>query len=54
MEEFVIDLVSLTVFPFAGRAMIEALLGMDEERFRAFLEARKRGIPDLILNALRP
>jgi AcrR family transcriptional regulator len=54
VEEFVIDLVSLTVFPFAGRAMIEALLGMDEERFRAFLEARKRGIPDLILNALRP
>jgi AcrR family transcriptional regulator len=54
VEEFVVNLVSLTVFPFAGREMIQALLGMDEERFRAFLEARKRGIPDLILNALRP
>jgi AcrR family transcriptional regulator len=54
VEEFVVNLVSLTVFPFAGRAMIEALLGMDDEHFRAFLEARKRGIPEFILNALRP
>lgn len=54
VEEFVVNLVSLTVFPFAGRAMIEALLGMGEERFRAFLEARKRGVAEFILSALRP
>jgi AcrR family transcriptional regulator len=54
VEEFVVNLVSLTVFPFAGRAMIEALLGMDEERFRAFVEARKRGVAEFVLSALRP
>jgi AcrR family transcriptional regulator len=54
VEEFVINLVSLTVFPFAGRAMIEALLGMGGERFLAFLEERKQRIPEFILSALRP
>jgi hypothetical protein len=54
VEEFVVNLVSLTVFPFAGRAMIEALLGMDEERFRVFVEARKRGVAEFVLSALRP
>jgi AcrR family transcriptional regulator len=54
VEEFVVNLVSLTVFPFAGRAMIEALLGMDEARFEGFVAERKRGIPEFVLSALRP
>ena len=53
-EEFVINLIALVVFPFAGRPMIEALLGMDEARFGAFVEERKTALPTFFLNALRP
>ncbi len=54
VEEFVIDLVSLIVFPFAGRAMIGALLGLDEAAYERMLEERRDGLADFILNAMRP
>lgn len=54
VEEFVIDLVSLIVFPFAGRAMIGALLGLDEAAYERMLEERREGLADFILNAMRP
>jgi AcrR family transcriptional regulator len=54
VRDFVVNLVALVVFPFAGRPMLEALLGLDEAGFGAFVEARKATLPDFILNALRP
>jgi AcrR family transcriptional regulator len=54
VEEFVVHLVSLVVFPFAARAMIEALLGMSAARYEAFMAERARGLADFFLRALRP
>jgi AcrR family transcriptional regulator len=54
VEEFVIDLVSLIVFPFAGRPMIGALLGLEDAAYERMLEERRAGLADFILNALRP
>jgi TetR/AcrR family transcriptional regulator len=53
-ESFVINLIALVVFPFIARPMLDALLGLDAERFPAFLEERKRTLPDFFLASLRP
>lgn len=53
-EQFVIDLVSLCIFPFAARPMIAALTGVDDDGFRAMIERRKTELPEFFLRGLRP
>jgi AcrR family transcriptional regulator len=53
-RQFVANLVSLCVFPFAARPMLCAVFGMDDAGFQAFVEERKATLPDFFLNALRP
>lgn len=53
-EQFVVSLVGLLVFPFVARPLLPGLIGVDAERFPAFVEARKRDLPDFFLAGLRP
>lgn len=53
VEQFVVNLVALCIFPFVARPLLEALLGMDDT-FECFLEERKEQIPPFFLGALRP
>jgi AcrR family transcriptional regulator len=53
-DQFLTNLVSLCIFPFAARPMLCAVLGLDDAAFRALIEERKRALPDFFLNALRP
>jgi AcrR family transcriptional regulator len=53
-RQFLVNLVSLCVFPFAGRPMLCAVFRMDERAFDAFIEERKTALPEFFLNALRP
>lgn len=53
-EQFVVNLVSLCVFPFIARPLLQTVLGMDDEAFDAFVEERKTRIPEFFLDALRP
>jgi len=53
-EQFVANLVSLCVFPFAARPLLCAVLGMDADGFEAFLEDRRTALPEFFLNAIRP
>jgi AcrR family transcriptional regulator len=53
-RQFVANLVSLCVFPFAARPMICAALRMDARGFKDFIEERKATLPTFFLNALRP
>jgi AcrR family transcriptional regulator len=53
-RQFVANLVSLCVFPFAARPMLCAVFHMDDAGFRAFIEERKATLPDVFLNSLRP
>lgn len=53
-DSFVVNLIGLVVFPFIARPMLDALLGLGAERFPAFLEERKRTLPEFFLAALRP
>ena len=53
-EQFVVSLIGLLVFPFLVRPMLEVIVGLDTTRFSAFVEARKRELPDFFLAGLRP
>ena len=54
VEQFVVNLLSLCVFPFAARPMLAAVLQIDDRAFQRFTEQRKTELPAFFLNALRP
>ncbi|MBN8864458.1 MAG: TetR/AcrR family transcriptional regulator [Sphingobacteriales bacterium] len=49
-----INLVSMTIFPFMAKPMLEANLGISADQFNDFIEQRKKEIPAFIISALRP
>jgi TetR/AcrR family transcriptional regulator len=53
-RQFLTNLVSLCIFPFAAKPLLCAVIGMDDAAFRAFIEERGRTLPDFFLGALRP
>lgn len=52
-EQFVVNLLSLCVFPFAARPMIMVLLGLDQRGFEAFIKARRSQLAHFFLRGLR-
>jgi len=53
-EQFIVNLMSLCIFPFAARPMIAAVLGMDQAGFEQFIAKRRQDLPAFFLGALRP
>ncbi len=53
-EQFVVNLMGLLIFPFAARPVLMELLSLDAARWRAFLEERRRLLPDFFMAGLRP
>lgn len=53
-QQFVVNLLSLCIFPFAARPMISAMLGLDDAGFEQFIERRRRDLPLFFLKGLRP
>lgn len=53
-EQFLVNLLSLCIFPFAAQPMLAALLGLDGERFTRFIADRKRELPEFFMKALEP
>lgn len=53
-EQFLVNLISLCIFPFAARPMLETVLGMDAGEFDAFVEEREQSLPEFFLGALAP
>lgn len=53
-EQFLVNLLSLCIFPFAARPMISAMMGLDDKAFARFIRERREKLPDFFLNALRP
>jgi TetR/AcrR family transcriptional regulator len=52
--QFIANLASLCIFPFAARPMLCAILDLDDRGFARFIEERKTVLPEFFLNALRP
>ena len=53
-QEFVLNLVSMIVYPFAARPLVMAIMGLDDVAFGAMMERRKTELPAFFLAALRP
>jgi AcrR family transcriptional regulator len=53
-EQFVVNLMSLLIFPFAIRPALGEMLSLDATRWRAFVEERRRLLPDFFMAGLRP
>jgi len=53
-EQFMVNLMSLCIFPFAARPLIMALLGLDATGFDRFIERRRDELAAFFLAALRP
>jgi TetR/AcrR family transcriptional regulator len=53
-EQFLVNLLSLCIFPFAAQPMLAALLGLDGASFTRFIRDRKRELPEFFMKALQP
>lgn len=53
-EQFIVNLMSLCIFPFAARPMIVTMLGMDQHAFDQFIARRRQELAAFFLGALRP
>jgi TetR/AcrR family transcriptional regulator len=53
-EQFCANLMGLLIFPFAMRPALMELLSLDATRWRAFIEERRRLVPDFFMAGLRP
>lgn len=53
-EHLLAHMISLCVFPFVGRPMLQTAFGADDAGYAVFLEARKEEVTRFILNALKP
>ena len=53
-DQFVVNLLSMCVFPFAARPMLMAMLGLDQSGFDRFIVRRRKDLAPFFLRALRP
>jgi hypothetical protein len=53
-EAFMVNLMSLCIFPFAARPLLGAVLGFDGRGFARFIAERRASLPAFFLNGLRP
>lgn len=52
-EQFVVNLLSLSIFPFIARPLIETMLDMDDAAFDAFIDERADALATFVMNGLR-
>lgn len=53
-DQFLLNLLSLCIFPFAARPMLQTVLHLDDQAFERLIARRKRELPPFFLQALRP
>ena len=52
-KQLLMNLLSMTVFPFAAQMMIKGLLQITDDEFNAMMEERKTSIADQIINSIK-
>ena len=48
-----INLISMSIFPFVGKPMIQFVMGLDELQFRNIMQQRKKEIPKFIIDSIK-
>lgn len=52
VDQLIVNIVSLIVFPVIAKPMEQEVFGMDDEQFQQFIHRRRETLPGFILNAL--
>lgn len=47
------NLISMTLFPFVAKPMLQANFGFDEAQFMALMEQRKKEVPRFLIDAIK-
>jgi TetR/AcrR family transcriptional regulator len=53
IRHFIVNIIGLTVFPFAAKIIIQKNLGIKEEDWLQFIEERKKVIPQTIMSWIK-
>lgn len=53
-KQLFINIISLCVFPFIGRPMLQVVLQQDNQQFRELLQERKKHVLQFLKDALTP
>ena len=53
-QQFLVNLLSLCVFPFAARPMLRAAFDLDDDGFARMMALRRKDLPQFIRHALEP
>jgi TetR/AcrR family transcriptional regulator len=51
-RQFIINIVSLSIFPIIARPLLKSILNLTEEEYNEFIEIRKKELPDFIFKAI--
>lgn len=51
--QLLMNLVSMTIFPFVGKPMFQMNMALDEWQYRQIMEERKKEIPKFIIDSIR-
>lgn len=52
-KQLLLNIISLTVFPFAAQMMVKGMLQISEAEFNAMMEERKTSIAEQIINSIK-
>lgn len=52
-KQLLLNLISLTAFPFVGQGLVKGILSLDETAFQAQMKARKKQIPEWIISSIK-
>ena len=52
-HQLLVNIVSLTIFPFIAKPIIFFVTGMESKEYKDFMIARKKEIPEFIINAIK-
>ena len=51
--QLLMNMLSLCIFPFTAKPLFQLRMGLGETQFRAFMEQRKKQVPQFIIDAIR-
>lgn len=51
--QLLMNLISMTIFPFVAKSMFQFNLGLNEIQYRAIMEQRKKEIPKFIIDSIK-
>ena len=53
VKHFMVNVISMTIFPFIGKPIIQQTLQVDDDEWEKFVEERKKIIPQTIMNWIK-